>query len=48
MGGTITKIESMSDLKKVLKSLGQGDVVLLRIAQANKQTAFVPIEGPVM
>jgi serine protease Do len=48
MGGTITKIESMSDLKKVLKSLGQGDVVLLRIALANKQTAFVPIEGPVM
>jgi serine protease Do len=47
-GGSVTKIESMSDLKKVLKALGEGESILLRIVTANKQTAFIPIEGPAM
>ena len=46
-GGTITRIETMADLKKVLGALDKDETVLLRIALESGDTAFVPIEGPV-
>jgi serine protease Do len=47
-GGTVTNIASVSDLKKVVGSLGSGDSILLRVQTEDGQTAFIPIEGPAL
>jgi serine protease Do len=46
-GGTVTKIESIADLKNVLLALKDGDSILLRVQDVGGNTAFIPIEGPV-
>lgn len=45
-GGTVLKIESVGDLKKIINALGPGESVLLRVQTDNGDTAFIPIEGP--
>jgi serine protease Do len=47
-GSTVTRIEQVGDLKKILKDLGAGESVLLRVQYENGNTNFVPIEGPAM
>ncbi|MDH7515261.1 MAG: Do family serine endopeptidase [Bacteroidota bacterium] len=47
-GGTTTKIDKPSDLKKVLAGLKEGESVLLRVQTPNGDTTFIPIEGPAM
>ncbi len=46
-GSSVTKIETLADLNKVLGSLEKGESVLLRVQTPAGDKTFIPIEGPV-